>query len=482
MNDVHVVEEEKFGAEIHVQLNKSGKAFTASPIQLSSEPNQNADIIDLGFPGTLPLINTDVIQKAFVLSKALRCRISESLVFDRKHYFYPDLSKGFQITQHKNPFSTAGEMKYRSDNNKIKVARIKQIHLEEDSGKSNHSGKYTYLDYNRAGIALLEIVTEPGFQNPTDLIAFLIEMVTNIQFLNISDGLLEKGHIRFDINHSIRFAEGKFLFSEIKNLNSYSAVEEAVKFNSEFLKHFQVGNIASDKITFGYDVVNKSFYQMRKKPTPEEYCYMHEPDIKTINLKDKAEYKDINHDILPVDLFVELKAAGIHSEQINLITRNTNLSLLFIRLKKKTDDFKSLCNLLSTSIYNYIQKYPGSSKRLVDKTEQFLDILVLIREDKIDHNNAPLTIIEELLQSKEQNVFRIAEEKKLLFDKIDQILIETIQQLLRLNIDKVKMYKEGKTAMINYFIGQVMRKSAKYYDPVEIKDIIVKEINKFAVH
>jgi aspartyl-tRNA(Asn)/glutamyl-tRNA(Gln) amidotransferase subunit B len=285
MNNFEVV----IGIENHIELKTKTKMFAPAPVSFGSEPNTQISSVDLGYPGALPTVNREGVRLALLACNALNMKIEPLLRFDRKNYFYPDLVKGFQITQNYHPIGSNGTLKATMPNGEVKEFTIERLHIEEDTAKQNHISETTYLDYNRSGIGLIEVVSNPVMRSADDAVAYVDHLREIVLFLGVSDAKMNEGSLRCDVNISLRPYGAKEFGNkvEIKNLNSLNNVRKAIEFEIKRQSKMLLNGEVVDQETRRFDEATQETILMRKKSSAVDYRYFREPNIHPIQLDAK---------------------------------------------------------------------------------------------------------------------------------------------------------------------------------------------------
>lgn len=459
------------GLEIHVELKTSSKMFCqCSAFYFKKEANTQVCPVCLGFPGALPVPNQKAIEWTILIGKALNCKINRFSKFDRKHYFYPDLPKGYQISQYDEPIAENGEfylliqnskLKSQNDNSKLKIEkkkfRIRRVHLEEDTGKLIHSKNETLIDFNRSGVPLVEIVTEPDFDNSDDVKHFLEELQVLIRYLGVSDADMEKGTMRMEPNISIISQKSKVKSQklsqklpnykvEIKNINSFRFVKQAI----DYEVRRQIGILNSGKIptqeTRGFDAEKQITYSQRTKEEAHDYRYFPEPDIPPLVFT--RDYIDsIEVPQLPSQKMEKyVSDFGIRFEDAFILTRD----------KKVADYFETI-----------ISKIKNQIAKLHIKNQNYKQIIAnFIINKKISTQLSVDEFINKLIDNlKPKEVDR-------------KLLIEVIDKVLKNNQKAVEDYKKGKTNAIMFLVGQVMKEMKGKAEAKMVREEIEKIINQ----
>jgi aspartyl-tRNA(Asn)/glutamyl-tRNA(Gln) amidotransferase subunit B len=463
------------GLEVHAQLQTESKIFAPDPNQFGSEANTNISAITLGHPGVLPKLNKKAVENAIKLGLACNCKIAEWQHFDRKNYFYPDLPKGYQITQDKTPICGPGEylIKFKdSDGNSVeKVVKIHHIHLEEDAGKSIHiDGETdTLLDYNRAGTPLVEMVTEPCIESGEEAAAFMTEIRRLVRYLDICDGNMEEGSLRCDVNVSVMLHNAKEFGTkvEIKNMNSMRFIQKAVEFEIER----QITAVESgEKIiqeTRSFDPATNTTSGMREKETMNDYRYFPEPDLPPFEVKkDWIDAVKSMMPSLPNELFTKyVNTYQLTDYDANSLIESKEIAQYFEQICKKTTNFKSASNWLNGPIKSYLNENNQEIVNFELGAEKIAETINLIDSGTISFSAASQKLFPILVANPSNSVLEIAQNENLIQQSNSDSLQTLINEVLIANAEKVKEYKAGKKGLLAMFMGEVMKKSKGTADP-----------------
>ena len=466
------------GLEIHVQLNTQSKIFSSDSATFGAKPNEHISPVSLALPGALPKLNKEVTGKAIKMGLALNCTINQSNYFDRKNYFYADLPKGYQITQDNLPVCQNGYIDITLSDGTERRIGINRIHMEEDAGKSLHdqNDSYSYVDLNRAGVPLIEIVTEPDIRSAEEASLLLTEMRKLVRHLDVSDGNMEEGSLRCDANISIR-EKGTLEFGtrcEVKNLNSIRNVRRAMEFEfnrqQEIISHG--GEIIQSTLTFDADQGTTA--PMRTKEMANDYRYFPDPDLPPIYISDewlarlKAEMPALPREItarLVADLGITAAEAGIFAEDADLLSY-FNLALA------QVNQPKSLINWLSGSIRALLSEQQLSIAAFKVSPQQLAAIINLVDDKKI----TPQIALQQLLPAIENNpaadVQELAAELNLLIVENSDELSGFVDQVLEKFAAQVQAYKNGKKGVLGLFVGEVMKLAKGKADPQKINALL----------
>jgi aspartyl-tRNA(Asn)/glutamyl-tRNA(Gln) amidotransferase subunit B len=483
------------GLEIHVELKTNSKMFCSCPNDPNEKrPNLNVCPICLGHPGTLPVINEEAVKKTIKTGLALNCQISEYSKFDRKNYFYPDLPKGYQISQLYQPLCQKGFLDIRvdslSNSRKFARVRIREVHLEEDVGRLIHGKDYSLVDFNRAGIPLMELVTEPDIHSAKEARKFAEELQLILRYLGVSDADMEKGQMRVEANISLTKEEKKLGTKvEIKNLNSFKAVERAIDY--EIKRQTKILNSGKKIIqeTRGWDDVKGITVSQREKEYAQDYRYFPEPDLLPLHFE-KEEIDKIRAEIpelpqqkrdrfkreyeleeKPIEVFIQNKDLGEYFEKvISEFDPNLSREKLFKLIKLAT-------NYLITDLQGLLKGASVSGEDFLITPENFAQFITLIEEGKISSKIAKI-VLEEMFKTG-ADPSHIIEEKGLILITSEAEIEKIAKEVISENQKAASDFKKGKETAFQFLIGQIMAKTKGKANPQIAKEIltrILKEI------
>ena len=470
--------ESVIGLEIHIQLMTKSKIFSASSTAYGAVPNEQASYVDLGMPGTLPVLNEIAIKKAIEFGLAINGQISKRSIFARKNYFYPDLPKNYQISQLDLPIVEGGHINILSDQNIAKRINILRAHLEEDAGKSIHSKKdnCTFIDLNRAGTPLLEVVSQPDLRSANEAVEYMKKIHEIVTFLKISDGNMQEGSFRCDANVSVKKHDDKELGTrtELKNINSFKFVEKAINF--EIQRQIELiedgGRVIQE--TRLYDENKNITKSMRSKEEANDYRYFPDPDLPPIEIDEKfiKEIKD-GMPMLPDEKRVSYqKNHALTDEQINILLNNSDISNFIDDVMKKSKiEPKKLMNYFISSIYLKMNKENLLMQDMMITPDDFCEIISAVENKKISKGNIKQIIDMPLTST--GSIEKIIEKFKKAQDDDQKNINSLIDKVINDNPKQVEDYKKGKTKILGFFVGQVL-KNAKDSDPGTIKEKIIK--------
>ena len=458
------------GLEVHAQMLTKTKAYSNDVNEYGSAPNSNISVVTLGHPGTLPVMNKKTIEFAIKLGLACDAHIAPAQHFARKNYFYPDLPKGYQITQDTTPICTGGSIVIRTDDGTEKSIGLTRIHMEEDAGKSIHDVDVydTLVDLNRAGTPLLEIVSEPDMRSSMEAYHYLTEVRKLVRYLDICDGNMEEGSLRCDANVSVRLV-GVSEFGtkvEVKNMNSIRNVQRAIEF--EILRQIEVleegGSLSQE--TRAFDALKGITISMRSKEAANDYRYFPEPDLPPISItKEQIEHVALEMPALPRALFQRYtKEFGLSEYDAYNITDNKGIALYYESILIHTKNYKSAANWLMGEIKSYLNEYGIEMDKFPLKPLVIAELIHLVEEGKVSSSVASQNIFPALFSTQETPL-QVAERLNLIQNSDEDALKGFILKVFELNPDEVARYRGGEKQLTGFFMGQLMKVSQGKADP-----------------
>lgn len=467
------------GLEVHCELETKSKNFSGAPNTFSMIPNENVSAVDLGLPGILPVVNEEACRKAIKTAMALHCYQPDEIIFDRKNYFYPDLPKGYQITQVTKPMGRDGYLDIRVGD-AIKRIYIHQLHLEEDTASLDHMNNYSLIDYNRSGIPLMEIVTEPCMSSADEAVTFLEDLRDLFLFCEVSEARSNKGQMRCDVNISL-MEEGSNVLGtkvEMKNINAFdqvrAAIEYEIKRQTEVLESGEkvvqeTRRIADDGKT----------YPMRKKVDAIDYKYYIEPNLAPVKLTD--EYLEEIRKTVPV---LKLDREEMYMEKYNLslydasvLAKNRKIADYFEEVLGYGSDTLLTVNFVTTAVLSSLKKLEISIDQFFITPKMLSGVIDLVYAKKISLDNAKKILYQAI--EKKKDPLEIINESNISQISDDSKLLEFIKEAIDENPDQVRQYvEEGKDYVVNYFIGKVMQKSNRQANPNRSLELIKIELEK----
>lgn len=469
------------GLEIHVQLSTDTKAFCSDDTRFGGEPNTQTSTISLGHPGTLPRLNERQIEYAVRLGLALGSEINLMNNFDRKNYFYADLPKGYQITQDRRPICIGGAMEIKVGKDRKKI-RIHHVHMEEDAGKSMHDSdpNYSFIDLNRAGVPLLEIVSEPDLRSAEEVDIYMTAMRQLVRYLEISDGNMEQGSMRCDCNVSVRL-KGATAFGErceIKNLNSMRYARKAIAYEvKRQIDLIEAGGKVKQQ-TLNFDPTTGVTAPLREKEDAHDYRYFPEPDLPPVVLsEDYIEAIRANMPPLPNALYsVFTQEFGLSDYDTNLLTEEKAPALFFLTLTEYTENKKAAANLIINKVLPYCQEQQTSINDFPVDFSTLAAFIQLIENGKVSNTIAYQRLFPALIKEPTKTPLQLAESLNLMQTSDEGILEKLVDQVLMANPEKVKAYQKGKKGLIGFFMGEIMRASKGKADPKLTNSLLRKKL------
>ncbi|MCM8798710.1 MAG: Asp-tRNA(Asn)/Glu-tRNA(Gln) amidotransferase subunit GatB [Candidatus Omnitrophica bacterium] len=467
------------GLEVHLQLKTKTKAFCGCANYFGEKPNTLVCPVCLGLPGSLPVLNQKALEYALKVALALNCKINRVFKFDRKNYYYPDLPKNYQISQYDLPLSQNGYIDIESEG-KSKQIGIRRVHLEEDAGKLIHTENYSLVDYNRAGVPLLEIVTEPEINSPQEAYAYLTTLKSILEYLEVSDCDMEKGSLRCDANISLRIGKSEKLGvkTELKNMNSFKAVRDALNFEIKRQREILESGGEIVQETRLWDAEKEITTSMRSKEEAHDYRYFPDPDLviftaeeeflesmrKTIpelprkrSLRFQQEYK-----LSPYD-------AGV-------LTQSKALADYFETCIKLYPHPKEISNWLTTEIFAYLNEKKISFESLNLEAEKFIRLLKLLELKQINRNTAK-EVLRVMLETG-RDADTIVREKNLFLISSSADIDNIVEEVIRTNPGPVNDYLKGKENALMFLVGQVMKQTQGKAEPLKVQEVLRKKIPK----
>jgi len=458
------------GLEVHVQLATQSKAFCGDDTTFGAEPNTQTSIISLAHPGTLPRTNKQQVAFATRLGLALNSQITRRTTFDRKNYFYADLPKGYQITQDQAPICVGGALPVRVGD-VWKTFRIHHIHMEEDAGKSIHTEdpKSSQIDLNRAGVPLLEIVTEPDFRSAEEVDGFMTAMRQLVRYLEISDGNMEQGSMRCDINVSLRPLGSQELRErcEIKNINSMRYARQAISYEvgRQQAIYEQGGTVKQQTLNFDPETGRTS--PLREKEDAHDYRYFPEPDLSPLVLDDAfldEQRKEVPR--LPKEWFDTLTTEYQLSDyDAQLLTNERSTVELFASVVAVYREPKAIANLIINRLLPWCQEKGKELEELAATPDQLASFQKLIDSGAVSNSVAYQRVFPVWIESPSRSPLEVAESLNVVQNSDASALEEMAREVLQANPDKVKAYQNGKKGLLGFFMGQLMRASKGKADP-----------------
>lgn len=477
----HDLYEAVIGLEVHAQLLLKSKLFCSDAVTFGIAPNRHAGAFTMAHPGTLPILNEKAIDMAVKMGLACHCNIQEINHFARKNYFYPDLPKGYQVTQHENPICYGGFLDINTENG-IKKIHIHHIHLEEDAGRSIHDRyvQHTFIDLNRAGTALIEIVTEPDIRTPEEAQSFLAEIRKLVRYLGICDGNMEEGSLRCDANVSVRLKGETQLGAknEIKNLNSIRHVKIALAYEIERQTALISKGETISQDTLSFDENRGTTFSIRSKELANDYRYFPEPDLPPVVINE-AKIQALANEMpkLPQQVKQELITTyGLSEYDAGVLSEEKETADYFLSLTDYTKNYKGAANWLIGPMKNYLNEKSISIREFPIHPQSIAVLIALIDENKLSFTAAAQKVFPELMRRKSGSVKEIARELGVWLESGKDVLQEMVKTALNKYPEKIREYRNGKKGVMGLFMGEVMKLSKGTADPKVAGRLILEQL------
>jgi len=471
------------GLEVHAQLLTKTKAYSSDENIYGATPNTKTSVISLGHPGTLPKSNRKVIEYAIKLGIAIGSNIREKNEYARKNYFYADLPKGYQITQDTTPVCNGGVISIKNKNGKSKEIEITRIHMEEDAGKSMHDLDpfNTLVDLNRAGVPLLEIVSEPEISSSDEAYQYINEVRKLVRYLDICDGNMEEGSLRCDANISVR-RKGEKKFGtkvEVKNMNSTRNVKKAIDFEiNRQIDVIESGGVVSHE-TRSFNAANNSTISMRHKEEANDYRYFPEPDLQPV-IVTKEYISSVKKQLPPLPKELHHKFTtqyGLSDYDANILINEKGIALYYDALCAHTKNFKLAANFVNGSVKSYLNENAVDISEFTISPQQLASLITIVDEGKISNTTATAKVFPVMLESTD-SVDKIATDNNWVQESNNNTIENYIKLAIAKYPEKVSEYKSGKKGLIGLFMGEVMKLSQGKADPKLANDILKAELEK----
>ena len=471
------------GLEVHAQLLTKSKLFCSDSTSFGAEPNTQVSPISLAHPGTLPKMNKKAIELAVKLGLALHCEIEQHNYFARKNYFYPDLPKGYQVSQHTAPICKGGYLSIKATD-QVKHVKLNRIHLEEDAGKSIHDADehYTCIDLNRAGVPLLEIVTEPDLHSAEEAFSFLTELRKIVRWLDVCDGNLEEGSMRCDANISIRLKGETTLGKrvEVKNLNSIRNVKKAIEIETERL----IGIVEQNKViiqeTRSFDADKNTTFSLRSKEEADDYRYFPEPDLPPFFITENY-IKDISATlpVLPEQLKIKyIDTFSLTEYDAATICNDKEDTLFFETLIQYTSHYKVAANWLLGPLKFYCNENNISIAAFPLRHSAIASLITLTESGQVNFNNASTKILHAWIIAPGKTALQVAQELNLLQESDTNAVEDWVNQVISSMPEKIKEYKSGKKGLMGLFAGEVKKMSKGKADMQLVNKLLSEKLNQ----
>ncbi|MCL2547381.1 MAG: Asp-tRNA(Asn)/Glu-tRNA(Gln) amidotransferase subunit GatB [Oscillospiraceae bacterium] len=468
------------GLEVHAELSTKTKIFCGCPNDFGGAPNTHVCPICSGMPGTLPVLNRAVVEYAVKLGLALDCDITSPCQFDRKHYFYPDLPAAYQVSQLYVPICQNGHIDLDLDGVEKRI-HIRQIHMEEDAGKLIHdpANHRTLMDFNRAGVPLLEIVSQPDFRSADEVIAYLEQLRETLIYLDICDGKMQEGSMRVDVNLSIRRPGGELgVRTEMKNLNSFKAIARAIEYESERQIDILESGGQLMQQTRRWDDDRGESYAMRSKENAQDYRYFPDPNLLPIEIN--AAWMTRLRDSLP-ELAHQKRARyvqdyGLSNVEANILTTHRNVSDLFEALIANSCEPRETTNLIVVEIMRLMNAHDTLPENLNIDTSKLATLIALVLDDKINRKAYKETIEAVFIDNVDPETY--INDKGLLMVSDDGALAGIVAAVIATNPDAVTDHHNGKPKAFGFLMGQIMKQLGRSGNPTAAKKALEEKLKE----
>lgn len=471
------------GLEVHAQMLTASKAYSNDKNEYGSTPNTNVSVITLGHPGTLPRMNKKTIDYAIKMGVACGCEIAEEQHFARKNYFYPDLPKGYQITQDTTPICTGGSVLIKDDQGNEKTIGLTRIHMEEDAGKSIHDIDpfNTLIDLNRAGVPLIEIVSEPDIRSSQEAYNYLTEIRKLVRYLDICDGNMEEGSLRCDANVSVMLKDATEFGTkvEVKNMNSIRNVQRAIEFEIERqILAYEAGEKVGQE-TRNFNALSGETTAMRSKEAAMDYRYFPEPDLQPIKVS-KEHVQQIASQMppLPNELFKKYTSElGLSAYDAGILTDQKEIALYFEEIIEHTSNYKAAANWLMGEVKSYLNEKAIGIHEFPIKANRIAELINLIDSGKVSNNLASQKLFPAMLEE-DKHPEKIAEQNDWIQNSDEGAIKDLIKEVFSENPAEFERFKSGEKQLMGFLMGQVMKKSQGKADPRSASKLINELVNE----
>jgi len=467
------------GLEVHTQLNTKTKIFCSCPTSFGEEPNTNVCPVCLALPGALPVLNVEAVKKSIAFGTAINATVHKKSIFNRKNYFYPDLPKGYQISQFEIPIVEGGEIILDFEDGSTKRIGVTRAHLEEDAGKNTHYGTFSHVDLNRAGTPLLEIVSEPDMRSADEAIRYLKKLHSIVRYLDISDANMQEGSFRCDVNISIRPMGDEKLYTraEIKNLNSFKFIQKAIEYEIERQTNAWEDGIYEQEVvqeTRLFDTQKGVTKSMRGKEDSAEYRYFPDPDLLPVIVPDEMMEKYSKIPELPDEKKARLISQyGIKEYDASVITSAVEMARFFEAMIEKGANAKMSVTWLTVELLARLKDGLSITNSPVDAVK--LASLVKKIEDGTISGKAGKEVLDYLMEN-DKEVDDVIEKLGLQQMSDDGAILEIIDTIIGANQDKVEQYKAGKEKLFGFFVGQTMKASKGTANPAKVNQLLKQRL------
>ncbi len=471
------------GLEVHAQLSTQSKVFAPDATTFGAQPNTQVSYITLAHPGTLPFLNQKVVQFAIMLGIATNCTIREYNEFSRKNYYYADLPKGYQVSQYDTPICYNGHIEITLPDGSAKRIRINRIHIEEDAGKSIHDQhpRHSFIDLNRAGVPLLEIVTEPEINSADEAYLYVAKLRQIMQYLGVCDGNMEEGSLRCDVNLSVKPASQTQLGErvEVKNLNSLRNIKRAIEFESARQLKLVTQGIPVNRETRSFDATNGTTFPLRSKELEHDYRYFPEPDLPPLLISpDVIDKVRTAMPALPQQLAAQLITQYELSPYDAAVLTDTKETVnYFLQTVQHTPHYKAVANWVMGPVKSWLNANNTQLSEFVLKPQNLAALVNLTQTGKVSFSVAAQDLLPACINQPDTDPHTLAEQLGLTVQHNDDLIAQLIQQVIDQNPDKVIAYQKGKKGLLGFFMGQITRLSVQKLHPPTVQRLLEQRLN-----
>ena len=467
------------GLEVHAQINTLSKLFSPSATGYGAEPNSQVNLIDAGMPGALPVINEECVKQAVITGLGLNAKINLKSIFDRKNYFYPDLPQGYQISQFENPIVGLGHLVIETEKGTKKIG-ITRLHLEQDAGKSIHDQDFenSFIDLNRSGCALMEIVSEPDLRSPTEASLYIKKLRSILRYLGSCDGNMEKGNLRADVNVSVRQFDSELgTRCEIKNVNSIKFIQQAIEYEARRQVKLIESGKPVEQQTRLFDSQKGETRAMRSKEESHDYRYFPDPDLPPLILEKKIiEELKLQLPELPDKKKIRfMETYGIKKYDAEILVSEREVADYFEKLVFNRDP-KMVLSWLTGELFSYLNKKNLDNPQSVISVEKFGELLDLIKDGTLSNRLAKELFVEFI----ESNIpaLELVKKKGMVQISDENEISNMIDIVLDRNQEMLEEYRSGKDKLFGFFVGQVMKISNGKANPQMVNTLLIKQLKK----
>jgi aspartyl-tRNA(Asn)/glutamyl-tRNA(Gln) amidotransferase subunit B len=469
------------GLEVHAQLQTQSKLFSGDSASFGAEPNTHISPITLGHPGTLPKTNKKAVEYAVKMGLACHCEIERYNYFARKNYFYADLPKGYQVSQHTTPVCKGGYVSIKTKEGEKNV-KLNRIHLEEDAGKSIHDADkdYTCIDFNRAGVPLIEIVTEPDMHSAEEAFQYVTEIRKLVRWIDVCDGNMEEGSLRCDANVSVRLKGETVLGTkvEVKNLNSIRNVKKAIEYEIERMIAMVEKGERILQQTRSFDAETDTTFAIRDKEEANDYRYFPEPDLTPFQLTEEF-ISGIKAALpaLPNELYTRYLSLGLNEYDAKQLSDDKATADYFEQITEFSENYKAIANWMLGPLRQLVNESAVSFDKIDLQPKALADLIKIVDEGKVNFSVASLKILPVLLENLQKSPLQIATDLNLLQVSGSADIEAWVNEVVNKLPEKVAEYKKGKKGLIGLFVGEVKKVSKGKADPKVVTQMLEEKLN-----